>query len=150
MAELERLTTVQRPVNGLLVDCRHAIRLYARTPASSAIAVIVLALGIAFVGAFLSLYVDLVMRPHPGFEQSSRLATIGLTSEANGFPIPFGTVERIADEIARPHGRVSRSHASADGRSTRSSARPTRTTIGSTASTSLAVVRKFTMQARRR
>ena len=57
-------------MKGLAADLRHAVRLYGRTPGSSAIAVVVLAVGMAFVAAFLSLYIDLVLRPHPGFEQS--------------------------------------------------------------------------------
>ena len=57
-------------MQGLLADCRHAIRLYRRTPMSSLIAVVVLAIGMAFVSAFVSLYVDLVVKPHPGFEDS--------------------------------------------------------------------------------
>jgi hypothetical protein len=91
-------------VKGVLADCKHAIRLYLRTPVSSSIAVVVLAVGMAFVGAFLSLYVDLVLRPHPGFEQSSRIATIGqqLGLQRTGpglIGIPHALVERIAEEM---------------------------------------------------
>ena len=42
-------------MKGLRADCRHALRLYLRTPGASLIAVGVLAVGMAFVGAFLSL-----------------------------------------------------------------------------------------------
>jgi len=89
-------------VRGLFVDCRHALRLYRQTPGASAIAILVLAIGIAFVGAFLSLYVDLVLRPHPGYEQSGRLATIGLNRGAGYY---FGGVsheiaDRLTDEMA--------------------------------------------------
>jgi membrane associated rhomboid family serine protease len=72
----------------LLDDCRHALRLYVRTPGASLIAVAVLAIGLAFVGAFLSLYVDLVLRPHPGFEQSRQIATYGFL-HANGWHLFF-------------------------------------------------------------
>jgi ABC-type lipoprotein release transport system permease subunit len=83
----------------LLPDCRHAIRLYARTPAASLIAVLVLAAGIAFVGAFVSLYVDLVLRSHPGFTQSDRLVTIGQNDGVDFAGIPFRLIERISTEM---------------------------------------------------
>ncbi len=86
-------------MKGLSADCRHAVRLYARTPGASLIAIGVLAVGLAFVGAFLSLYVDLVLRPHPGFEQSSRLATIGQNSGTVFLGVPFEMFERIADDM---------------------------------------------------
>ena len=87
-------------MRGFFDDCRHALRLYWQTPGASAIAVLVLAVGIAFVGAFLSLYVDLVLRPHPGFEQSGRLVTIGRNSGGviTGFTHEINA--RLADEMA--------------------------------------------------
>jgi hypothetical protein len=57
-------------MKGFSADCRHALRLYLGSPAASLIAIAVLALGTAFSGAFLSLYVDLVLRPEPGFQAS--------------------------------------------------------------------------------
>ena len=86
-------------MNGILTDCRHALRLYVRTPGASAIAVAVLAIGMAFVGAFLSLYVDLVLRPHRGFEQSRQIATIGQNLGGDLTGIAFGNFERLADEM---------------------------------------------------
>jgi hypothetical protein len=73
-------------------DCQHAVRLYRRTPRASLFAIVVLAVGMAFVAAFLSLYVSLALRPHPGFEESSRIATLGVH-------IPYGAIERVAEEM---------------------------------------------------
>lgn len=89
-------------MRGLFDDCRHALRLYRQTPGASAIAVLVLAVGIAFVGAFLSLYVDLALRPHPGFEQSGRLITIGLNRGAGYYfgGVGYEVAERLTDEMA--------------------------------------------------
>jgi hypothetical protein len=86
-------------VKVFLNDCRHALRLYIRTPSSSLIAVSVLAVGMAFVGSFLSLYVDLVLRPHPGFEQSRQIATIGQNTGTDLTGITYEAVARIADEM---------------------------------------------------
>jgi len=86
-------------MTGILTDCRHALRLYVRTPGASAIAVAVLAIGMAFVGAFLSLYVDLVLRPHPGFEQSRQISSIGQDSGSDLIGIAFGNIEILADEM---------------------------------------------------
>jgi hypothetical protein len=84
---------------GLRQDLRHALRLYRNSLGSSAIAVAVLAIGMAFVGAFLSLYVDLALRPHGGFEQSISLATIGQNDGTQLLGVPYRIVERIADEM---------------------------------------------------
>ena len=86
-------------MRGLLDDCRHALRLYRQTPGASTIAVLVLAVGIAFVGAFLSLYVDLVLRPHPGFEQSGRLMTIGRSDGTTMWGFTHEINERLSDEM---------------------------------------------------
>ena len=88
-----------RGMKGLIADCRHAARLYASTPGGSLIAVLVLAVGIAFVGAFLSLYVDLELRPHPGFERSSELSTIGQSSDSFLLYFPYEFVDRLAGEM---------------------------------------------------
>src|SRR5690606_19759588 len=54
-------------VTGFLADCKHALRLYVRTPVASFIAIAILAIGMGFLTLFLSLYVNLLLRPHPGF-----------------------------------------------------------------------------------
>ena len=60
----------------------------------------VLAIGMAFVSAFLSLYVDLVLRPHPGFEDSGSIVTIGQLDGVRFTGIPLGLSERMAAEVA--------------------------------------------------
>ena len=83
-------------MKGLLADSKHAFRLYRRTPLASLIAVGVLAIGMAFVGSFLSLYVDLVLRPHPGIENSSRIVSISIRPGA----IRLGLLELMAEEAS--------------------------------------------------
>jgi len=87
-------------VKGLVADCRHALRLYRRTPGASLIAVFVLAIGMAFVGAFLSLYVDLILRPHPGFEQSGQLATAGFSGGPQLLGLSSPVVARMTEEMS--------------------------------------------------
>jgi predicted permease len=85
-------------MKGVLEDVKHAIRIYRRTPGSSLIAVGVLAIGMAFVAAFVSLYVDLILRPHPGFEESNRLVTIGWSDGRNTGGLPLDLIDRIAQD----------------------------------------------------
>jgi predicted permease len=80
-----------------LVDCRLALRLYRRTPVSSLIAAVVLAIGIAFAGALLSLYVDLVLKPFRGIRDSDALVTVAF---ANAAVARFDFIERMAQEVA--------------------------------------------------
>ena len=86
-------------MKGLPADCRHALRLYLRTPGASLIAVSVLAVGMAFVGAFLSLYVDLVLRPEPALEQSRQIATTGQNGGPSLFGLPIEVVDRMTEEM---------------------------------------------------
>lgn len=83
-------------MNGLLADARHGFRMFRRTPLASLLALGILAVGLAFVGSFLSLYVDSFLRPHPGIAQSGRIVTVGLTNST----IQVGLLERIADEVS--------------------------------------------------
>jgi putative ABC transport system permease protein len=83
-------------MQGLLADSKHALRLYLRTPLASLIAVGVLAVGLAFVGSFVSLYVDLILRPYPGFENSTRIVSIGLSSGT----IRVSLLERMIEEVS--------------------------------------------------
>lgn len=87
-------------MSALFADCRHAIRLYLKTPGASLIAILVLGIGVAFVVAFLSLYVDLILRPHPGFNDAERLATVARTGGPELVGVPFTITERMADELA--------------------------------------------------
>jgi hypothetical protein len=87
-------------VKGLLSDCKHAFRLYLKTPVSSLIAVIVLAVGMAFVGAFLSMYVDVLLKPHPGIEDSGRIVTVGLVNGPRFNGLSNSIIERINEEAS--------------------------------------------------
>src|SRR5690606_16701363 len=71
---------------------------YRRTPFGTSIAVAVLAVGIALASAFLSLYVDLTMRVHPGLGSAERLMTIGWTDGDVSGGVPLELIERIAAE----------------------------------------------------
>ena len=79
-----------------LVDYKLALRLYRRTPVSTLIAVAVLAVGIAFVSALLSLYADLVLKPFRGIQDSDGVVTIAYS---NGGWLPFDFTERMSEEV---------------------------------------------------
>lgn len=83
---------------GLLEDVRHAFRLYRLTPVASLLVVVVLAVAMAFDTALLSLYVDLLLRPHPGFERGNGIVTFGWSDGQNAGGLPHDLIERIADE----------------------------------------------------
>ncbi len=84
----------------LLSDCRHALRVYGRTPGQSLIAIGVLAAGISFVTAVFSLYVDLTLRPPAGFEQSNRIASVGQQVGLLPVSIPYRIAERMSSDMA--------------------------------------------------
>lgn len=87
-------------MKGLIDDLKHALRLYRRTPGSSLMVVAVLAIGMAFVAAFLSLYSDLILRPEPGFERKGgRIVSVGVSDGRNAGGLPFELLERMADEV---------------------------------------------------
>ncbi len=86
-------------MRGILTDFRHAFRIYVRTPIASGLAVIVPAIAMAFVGAFLSMYVDFVLEPHPGFEQSGRIVTLGQNDGTRLTGVPWLLIERIDSEV---------------------------------------------------
>lgn len=87
-------------MTGLIADCRHAVRLYARTPVASAFAVAALALAMAFVSAFLSLYIGLAVRAPAGFEHGDRIVTLGLTDGETLDELPYALIERLAEEMS--------------------------------------------------
>src|SRR5690606_3851048 len=64
----------------------------------SLLAVCVLALGVAGVTAFVSLYVDLVLRPHPGFERGGRIVSLGWSDGRSSGGLTLDLIERIANE----------------------------------------------------
>ena len=86
-------------MRSLLADLTHAFRIYRRTPLASGLAILVLAVAMAFVTAFLSMYVDIGIKGHPGFEQSGELVTIGQTDgrQLNGLPV--GVLGQMAEDI---------------------------------------------------
>ncbi|HEX5046130.1 MAG TPA: ABC transporter permease [Gammaproteobacteria bacterium] len=79
-----------------LVDCKIALRLYLRTPVSSLIAVVVLAVGIACVSALLSLYVDLVLKPFRGIQSPDELVTV---ASVDGSTMRFDLAEQMSQEV---------------------------------------------------
>lgn len=85
-------------MKGLRQDLLHAWRLYRRTPGSSLIAVAVLAVAMAFVSAFLSLYIDLAVRAHPGFEDSGHIVTLGSSDGNRLGGLPYTVIELMSEE----------------------------------------------------
>lgn len=66
-------------MRGMLADLRYAVRLYIRTPAASAVAVSVIAVAMAAVATFLSLYNDLVFDSQSEFEHGGELITVAMS-----------------------------------------------------------------------
>jgi predicted permease len=87
-------------MSGVLADLRHAFRLYARTPASSALAIAGLAAALAIETAFISLWSALELAPHPGFEARRNLVTIAHNDGRNSFPLSLSMIERIHAEAS--------------------------------------------------
>lgn len=85
-------------MSGLAADFRHAARLYLKTPWSSALTLIVLTVAIACISAFVSLWNDLLPKPHPGFDQGERLVTIGQTDGARWATLRQDLIDRIDEE----------------------------------------------------
>jgi len=85
-------------VTALREDIRHALRLYRRTPGASLGVVAVLAIGMAFVAAFLSMYADLILRPERGFEAGKRIVTVNWYDGRNSGQLPLALVERMSKE----------------------------------------------------
>lgn len=83
-------------MRGLFADFRHAWRLHVQTPVASLLAIVVLGASISLVSAFVSLYVDLVLKPNQGFEAGNRLVTIAY---AEGQWLPFSIMDRLAEEV---------------------------------------------------
>lgn len=86
-------------MTGFIADLRHAVRIYVATPVSSFIALVVLAVAMACVSSFLSLFSDLVLKPHPGFERATELITIGRSTRNNFSPFSKDMLDRVRDDI---------------------------------------------------
>lgn len=84
---------------GFLSDCKHALRLYARTPVASFIAIAILAIGMGSVTLFLSLYVNLLLTPHPGFEKPRELVTFGPGNASDIGTMSKEIIDRIANDV---------------------------------------------------
>jgi ABC-type antimicrobial peptide transport system permease subunit len=93
----------------VIADCRFAVRLYVATPYASLVLVTILAVATAFAGAFLSLYVDLSLRPHPGFAESGRIATVGRNGNGSLLGLPFEITQRLADDMVTVDSAVASS-----------------------------------------
>lgn len=85
-------------MEGLRADIVHALRLYRKTPASTMLAVAVLATAMAIVTAFVSLWNHLGLRSHPGFEASGNLITVGINDGRRFFPIAGELLDLIGAE----------------------------------------------------
>lgn len=88
----------EHAVERTLSDLRYALRLYRATPGASLIAVGVLAISMAFVASFLSLYVDLVVRPPPGFERGNDIVTFGYNDGLTTGGLPYDLIRQIQEE----------------------------------------------------
>lgn len=85
-------------MTGLGTDIRYCIRLFTISPVSSAFTILVMAIAMTFVTAFLSLWNDISLRPHSGLELNTRLITLGQTDGVRFSPLSFELIERISRE----------------------------------------------------
>jgi putative ABC transport system permease protein len=87
-------------MQGLRADIVHALRHYLTTPASSAIAVAVLAAAMAVLAAFLAIWSQLALSGHPGFERSRELVTIARNDGRRMIGVTYGFIDRAAQEMS--------------------------------------------------
>jgi putative ABC transport system permease protein len=85
-------------MSGLAADLRHAVRLYLKTPLSSALTLVVLAVAIACISAFVSLWNDLLSKPHLGFDHGQRLVTLGQTDGSRWVKLRLDLIDRIGED----------------------------------------------------
>jgi putative ABC transport system permease protein len=85
-------------MRGIIEDLKHAVRVYRRTPGASVMVVLVLAIGMAFVAAFLSLYSGLILRPEPGFEPGLKIVSVGWNDGRNAGGPTYELIERMSKE----------------------------------------------------
>jgi putative ABC transport system permease protein len=81
-----------------MTDIRHAIRIYLGTPVACSIAIFSLAIAMAFVSAFLTLYIDMI-RPHQGFEPGGRLITVIQTDGVANGGVSLDFIERANEQV---------------------------------------------------
>jgi predicted permease len=87
--------TIRWQLGNSSADFRHALRLYAKTPVSSALVIVGLAMTIAIETAFLSLWAVLEFHEPAGFEGRADLITVGQNDGRMFFPISEDLVERV-------------------------------------------------------
>lgn len=85
---------------GWIWDVRHALRLQWSTPVSSAMAIMVLALAFAFMCVFLSLWNELALKPHRGFDSAGRLVSIGQYKGDRVLPLNLDLIKDARETIA--------------------------------------------------
>jgi putative ABC transport system permease protein len=84
-------------MKGLKADLLHALRVYTKTPASSLMAVLILAAAMAVVTAFASMWNEIGLRPHPGFEAGGQLVTIRQSDGRRSLTVPVALIERVGE-----------------------------------------------------
>ena len=91
-------------MRGLLADCRHAFKIFLGNASASMFALLALVVAMAFVSAFLSLYVDLILRPHQGFERGGRIVSLNQTDGVAHLGISLTLIEQINNEVGALDG----------------------------------------------
>lgn len=86
-------------LSSVLFDVRHAFRLYLRTPVASAIAVLVIAVAMAAVATFLSLYNDLRFNSQSEFERGADIITVAMSDGVVFDEISLRLVDAINTEV---------------------------------------------------
>ncbi len=84
-------------MNGTFADLRHAVRHYAATPASSMLALVILAVAMSCIASMLTLWTDLSLKPHPGFERSRELVTLDQTDGTRHLWFSLDFVEAVRE-----------------------------------------------------
>jgi ABC-type antimicrobial peptide transport system permease subunit len=93
-------------MNGLATDLRHALRVYARASIASGLGILVLAIAIAVVSSFLTLYIDLAYTPDRAFVDSKELVSIGQNDGRTLDAMSLALIERINEEVGSLSGTV--------------------------------------------
>src|SRR5690606_9887417 len=86
-------------LSGMLTDLRYAVRLYVRTPVSSAVAVAVIAVAMGAVATFLSLYNDLMYGSQSEFEGGGEIITVAMSDGVMFDEISLRLIDTIDAEV---------------------------------------------------